>query len=95
VANRPAYTGRRAIPISAGRDLRHHYFVFWRLHNDVLREKVIEDNVIRARGAGIVLVPGEGARAYARIVRHNAVSAARPVSPGFEAGNALETTHGE
>ncbi len=60
-------------------------------HNDVPREVLVEGNVIRARGAGIVLVAGEGAGAHRQMVRHNAVVAAQPVSAGFEAGNALQT----
>lgn len=59
-------------------------------HNDVPREVLVEDNVVRARKAGIVLVPGEASAAYRQVVRHNAVVAAEPVSAGFAAGNAVE-----
>jgi hypothetical protein len=64
-------------------------------HNDVPRRVEVTNNVIHARGAGIVLVPGEGSGAYRQIVRHNAVIAAEPVSLGFEAGNAVETHHAD
>ena len=59
-------------------------------HNDVPREVLVEGNVVRARGAGIVLVPGEGAGAYRQVARDNAVIAAEPVSAGFAEGNAVE-----
>jgi len=59
-------------------------------HNDVPREVLVEDNVVRARKAGIVLVPGEGSGRHRQVVRGNAVIAAEPVSTGFAAGNAVE-----
>ena len=52
---------------------------------------LMEGNVIRARGAGMVLVPGERQGAYRQIGRHNAIVVAEPVSPSFEAGSVLDT----